>query len=160
MLDLTKKRYPHVPGQRRSPNRMAGGAKLRLESNLIPTRVTQRVQTEPCLHQDPGKGAVTPTRDSVRPAESVQVSPAEAQVSRGLPWTELWLQQAGGRGIWPKSSWRRSPLAPPQSHQVEDAQTGEQLYQRSSHTVAKVLGPTTDFPTWGSSKGTETPQGI
>ena len=24
----------------------------------------------------------------------------------------------------------------------------------------KVLGPTTDFPTWGSSKGTENPQGI
>ena len=50
-----KKTYPHVPGQRRNPNRMAGGAKLRLESNLIPTRVAQRVQTEPCLHQDPGK---------------------------------------------------------------------------------------------------------
>ena len=36
----------------------------------------------------------------------------------------------------------------------------EQLYQRSSHTVVKVLGHTTDYPTWGSSKGTENPQGI
>ena len=36
----------------------------------------------------------------------------------------------------------------------------EQLYQRSSHTVAKVLGSTTNFPTLGSSKGTAYPQGI
>ena len=26
--------------------------------------------------------------------------------------------------------------------------------------VVKILGPTTDFPTWGSSKGTEKTQGI
>ena len=62
--------------------------------------------------------------------------------------------------MWYKSSWRRLPLAPQYSHQAGDPQTGEQLYQRSSHTVAKVLGPTTDFSTWGSSKGTVSPQGI
>ena len=45
--------------------------------------------------------------------------------------------------------------------QVDDPQTAEQLYQRNSPTVKKkVLGPTTDFPTWGSSKETENPQGI
>ena len=33
-------------------------------------------------------------------------------------------------------------------------------YQRNSHTVKKVLGPTTDFRTWGSSKGIENPQRI
>ena len=38
-----------------------------------------------------------------------------------------------------------------------DSQTGEQLYLRSSCTHAKVLGPTTNFPTWGLSKGTESP---
>ena len=59
-----------------------------------------------------------------------------------------------------KSSWRRSPLAPPQSRRADDPQTAEQLYQRNSQTVKKVLGPTTDFPTWGSSEGTENPQGI
>ena len=37
---------------------------------------------------------------------------------------------------------------------------GEQLHQRSSHIAAKILGPTTDFSTWGSSKGTENPQGF
>ena len=40
-----------------------------------------------------------------------------------------------------------------------DPQTGEKFYQRSSHTFAKVLGPTTDFPTWGSRKRTEHPWG-
>ena len=51
------------------------------------------------------------------------------------------------------TSWRRSPLALPGSCRVGDPQTREQLYQRSSHTIAKVLGPTTDFPTLGLAKG-------
>lgn len=62
--------------------------------------------------------------------------------------------------LWHKSSWKRLPLAPPQSCQAGDPQTGEQLYQRRSCTVLKVLGTTTNFPTWGSSKETENPQGI
>ena len=66
----------------------------------------------------------------------------------------------GRLSLWYKSSWRRLQLAPQQSHQAGDPQTGEQLQQRSSHTVAKILRPTTDFSTWGSSKGTENPQGI
>ena len=36
----------------------------------------------------------------------------------------------------------------------------ENNYTRHSHTVVKALGPTTDFPIWGSGKGTENPQGI
>ena len=35
----------HVQGQRRSPSKMVRGAKLSLESNPIPTRDAQRVQT-------------------------------------------------------------------------------------------------------------------
>ena len=42
------KKIPHVQGQRRSPNKMVGGAKSHLESNPIPTRDTQRAQTKPC----------------------------------------------------------------------------------------------------------------
>ena len=34
------------------------------------------------------------------------------------------------------------------------------LHQINYCTIKKVLGPTTDFPTWGSGKGTENPQGI
>ena len=44
--------------------------------------------------------------------------------------------------------------------ELDKAETVEQLYQINSHTVKKVLGCTTDFPTWGSGKGTENPQGI
>ena len=32
--------------------------KGRIHSNLIPARDAWRVQTKPCAHQDPGKGAV------------------------------------------------------------------------------------------------------
>ena len=60
-------------------------------------------------------------------------------------------------GVWHKSPWRSSSLAP-----LENCypQTGEKLYQRRSLTVVKGLAPTTDFPTWGSGKETENPQGI
>ena len=64
------------------------------------------------------------------------------------------------KSVWHKSSWKRSPLAPPGSQQADDSQTGEQLYQRRSCTAGKVLGPTTDFPTWGSGKETGNPQCI
>ena len=66
----------------------------------------------------------------------------------------------GSHSLWHKPSWRRSPLTPLKSRQADNPQTEEQLYQRYSHTVKKVLGPTTDFPTLGSGKGTENPQGI
>jgi len=68
------------------------------------------------------------------------------------PWAldESYLSQR----LWHKPSWRRSPWTLPYSHWAE------QLYQRNSRTVKKVLEPTTDFPTWGSGKGTENSQGI
>ena len=68
------------------------------------------------------------------------------------PWAldEAYLSQR----LWHKPSWRRSPWTLPYSHWAE------QLYQRNSRTVKKVLEPTTDFPTWGSGKGTENSQGI
>ena len=37
---------------------------------------------------------------------------------------------------------------------AEVAKTAEQLYQRNSCTVKKILGPTPDFPTKGSGKWT------
>ena len=83
---------------------------------------------------------------------------------RGSPMACCWdrgssSSRPGWRSMWNKLSWRRSPLAPQDSLQPGDSQTGEQSYQRSPHTVAEVLGPTTDFPTWGFSKGTENPPG-
>ena len=65
--------------------------------------------------------------------------------------------RSGRHSVWHKSSGERSLLVPLQSHQT-DTQIREQLHQRSSHTVAKVLGPTIDFPTWGFGKRTESSQ--
>ena len=36
---------PHIQGQRRSPNKMVGGAKSCLESNTMPARDAHRAQT-------------------------------------------------------------------------------------------------------------------
>ena len=130
---------------------MVGGAKSCLESNPIPARETQRTQTYL---------ARTRTQRPHRNWEQnhVWVSSEEVRVSSGLPQGQgLWVQQSW---VWYKPSWRRSPLTPPQRCQADDPQSAEQLYQRNSCTVKKVLGPTTDFPTWGSGKGTENPQGI
>ena len=55
-------RHSDIQRQRRSPNKMVGGAKSHLESNLRPPRDAQRVQTKSCVHQDPGKGAVNPNK--------------------------------------------------------------------------------------------------
>ena len=51
MLDPTIQRYPISKGKRRNPNKMVGGVKSHLESNTIPTRDTQRAQTQSCVHQ-------------------------------------------------------------------------------------------------------------
>ena len=46
------------------------------------------------------------------------------------------------------------------NHWVGDSHTGEHLYHRSSPTGVKVLGPTSHFPTWGSSNGKRNSQRI
>ena len=76
MLDPTKKKIPHIQGQRRSSNKTVKGAKSHLESNPILTRHTEG-SNKPCAHQDPE----TPQRLS---QNCVWVSPAKVQVSSGL----------------------------------------------------------------------------
>ena len=61
----------------------------------------------------------------------------------GVTQSRTWLKRLSSSSSW-----------------ADDPQTAEQLYQRNSCTVKKVLGPTTGLPTWGSGKGTENPQGI
>ena len=105
---------------------MVGGVKLTLESNPIPTRDAQRAQMKPCVHQDPG----IPQETEPDLPLSVRVSLAESRAGvtccgdRGSGCS-----RPGRRGTWHKSSWRRLPLAPPQSRQADDPQTGELLYQ-------------------------------
>ena len=101
-----QKKISHIQGQRRSPSKMAGGAKLRLESNPIPARDTWRSQTKPCMHQNP-----RPTETEWDLPLSVWVSPEEVWVSSGLPQGQgLWVQETWSHSLWHKPSWRRSPL--------------------------------------------------
>ena len=48
-----KKKVPHTQGQRKSPGKTVGGAKLGLKSNPIPARDAWRTQTKPHALQDP-----------------------------------------------------------------------------------------------------------
>ena len=54
------KKTAHVQRQRRSHNKTVGRGQSHLKSNLIPTKDSWRAQTKPCVHQDRGRGAVTP----------------------------------------------------------------------------------------------------
>ena len=56
-----QKNIPHIQGQRRSPSKMVGGAKLHLDSDPIPARDAQRAQTKPCVPQE------NPETESVLP---------------------------------------------------------------------------------------------
>ena len=154
---IPTKKIPNIQGQRRSPNKIAGREKLCLASNSIPARNAQRAQTKPCALQDPET-----------PQETESDWPLTAWVLAKEAWVSSGLMQGQGSGcsrpgrcsMWHQSSWRRSPSAPPYSHEGDNPQTGEQLYQRCCENVAKLLRHTTDFPTWGSHKGTENPQRI
>ena len=86
------------------------------------------------------------TRDWARPAfECLSVS----CWGTGQQWPVT------GMGLSLQQTWRHGVWAPPQSHWADNPQTGKQLYQRSSCTVVKVLGPRRDFPIWWSGKGNE-----
>ena len=109
-----------------------------------------------CVYQGPRER--TPTKEPVLPVR-VWGSPAEAWVSSGLlRWWGTDSSSPGKCSEWHKSSWRKSPLAPLESHPVGNPQIREQFYLRSSWTVAKLLGPTRDFQTWKSGKSTENPR--
>ena len=110
-----QKEIPHVQGQRRSPNKTVGGVKSHLESNVIPTIDAQMAQTKLCVHQD---------------LEATQrLSQTCLWVFECLLWrhgsavTCPWdrgssCSRPGTPSVWHKPSWRKSPLAPPQSYQA------------------------------------------
>ena len=59
---------------------------------------------------------------------------------------------AQGQGLLLQQTWKALHVSLTWSHQADNPQAGEQFYQRNSHTVMEVLGPTTDFPTWDLAK--------
>ena len=100
-----QKKITHIQGQRRSPNKMVGGEKSRLESNSIPARDTQRAQTKPCAHQDPDATGTEPDLyfSVLRRHGSALVYHRDRGSGCSRP---------GRHSVWSKSSWRRLPLAP------------------------------------------------
>ena len=91
------------------------------------------------------------TRDSARPAFEQRSVSCRGTVNSGMPQEQgFWLQPNWGL-------WRVSPNTESLNRQPTNWRA---VVPRRSHTAAQVLGPTTDFPTWGSHKGTENPQGI
>ena len=97
-----QKKISHFQGQRRSPSKMVGWANSHLESNPFLARDAQRAQTNLVCTRTQG-----PHRDWHR---TIWVFPVEVRVSSGLPQGQgLW------GWVWHKSSWRGSPLTPPQS---------------------------------------------
>ena len=82
------KKIPCIQRQRRSCNKMAGGVKLHLESNPIPTREAPRAQKTNNNKKKKtlcAPGPRDPTEAEPDLPLSVGVSPVEASVSRSLP---------------------------------------------------------------------------
>ena len=94
MLDPTKKKIPHVQGQRR-PNKMVGGAQLCLEWNLRPARDAWRANFE---HTGTQERSSDSTRDWARPAfECLSVS-CEG-TGQQWPAAGTWALTAAGLGV-------------------------------------------------------------
>ena len=104
------------PRAKENPQQDGRRGTTALKSNLRPTRDVWRAPTKPCAHQDPRNGAVTSTRDRARPAFECFRPPKVARVGSDLPWGQgIWCsrpRRCGMWPMWPKSSWRRSPIAP------------------------------------------------
>ena len=150
-------KIPHGQEQRQTPINMVGEGKFHvvsnpylpemlrgLKQNLVHTR-TQRYH-----------------RDWARPVfECLNVSSSR---DKGQQWPAM------GQGLWQQQMWEAQHVAQVLLKEVTISPNTEprswkpinwrKIYQRGSCTVMKVLGPTTNFPTWGSSKRTENPQGI
>ena len=140
-----QRKMPHVQGKRRSPNKEEEGAKSHLESNPISTRDAQRAQTKP-VHTRTQR----PNRDWVRSAfEFLSVCCRDTR------------QQWPATGIGALAS---ADLGQAVLSNIESLSRWPTNFRtivpKKFLTVKKVLGPTTDFSTWRSGKGTENPQGI
>ena len=142
---IPPKKYTLCPRAKEKSKQDGGGYKITFKSNTMPTRDARRAQIKPCVHQDPG----IPQETEPDLPLSVWVSPAEAQVSSGLPQ---------GQGLRLQQTWEPrhvSPTIKPRSRQPTEWRT---IIPKKFLHCCKVLGPTTDFPSWGSGKGLRTPR--
>ena len=130
-----KKKIHHIQGQRRSHNKMVGGVKSCLESKLRPPEMLRGFKQNLVW---------TRTRGTHKRLSQICLWVFECL----LQWHGSTVACHGNRGSGCSRPRRQSMWASPEGHRADNPQIGEQLNQRSSRTVAKVLGPTTDFPAW------------
>ena len=98
---------PQVQGQKRSPNKMAGEVKSRLQSNPKPTR-----HSEGSNKALSARGPRDPTRHWGRSAfECLSVSCGCTDRGSGY-------SRPGRCGMWHKPFWRRQPLSPLPYHSL------------------------------------------
>ena len=79
-----QKKISHIQGQRISPSKMLGGVKSLLESNPLPTRDAQRVETKRVCTGNQEKGTETPEVIDPDLPMSVQESPGMLWIDGGL----------------------------------------------------------------------------
>ena len=95
-----------------------------------------------------------PHRNWARP---VFESPMEVPVSSGLPQGQgLWVQQTCDIALLGEVI--INPTIEPLSRWPTNCR--KNIPRKLLHCFKKVVGPINHFPTWGSDKGTENPQGI
>ena len=117
-LDHTKKKIPYIQRQRKSPNKMVGGAKSSLESNLYTPETLRGLKKIKIKIKKKnnfvGTRTQRPHRDWAKAALSVEclLQKRESAVAchrdRGSGCS-----RPGTHSMWHKPSRRRSPLAPP-----------------------------------------------
>ena len=145
---ISPKKYTLCPRAKEKSKQDGGGrCKITFKSNTMPTREAQRAQIKPCVHQDPG----IPQQTEPDLPLSVWVSPAEAQVSSGLPQ---------GQGLRLQQTWELSHVSPttePPSRQPTEWRT---IIPKKFLHCCESSRAHNRFPKLGIWQGTENPQGI
>ena len=116
-----KKKIPHVQGQIGSWNRTIGKAQSCLISNLISTRLLEGTNRTLCA---PGPKEISSgchkrlSQTCLCVLDDLLCRHGSAVACRGDRSTGH--RSSGRHCVWCKSSWRRSPLVPPQSRRVDN----------------------------------------
>ena len=159
MLDLTKKKMPPVQRQR-SCSKTEGGAQLHLKSNLIPPETLRGHKQNPVCTKTQGKEPWPPQETEPDLLVTGWGSPMEAWVNSGLPWGFSRQQQSWKAWCVVKVLLEEVVISPTIELLSRCPTNWRTIIPKKFSNCWKVLGPTTDFPTWGSGKGAENPQGI
>ena len=138
---IPPEKIPHIQGQRRSPNKMAGGAKSHLESNPIPARDDCKAQTRT---QGPQM------RDWARPTfECLCISCGGA--CQQWPIARKGALAAADLGSMPCEPHHRAPNRQSTNWRII-------ISKKFTHCFESSMVHNR-FPMWGSGNGTENSQG-